>query len=216
MRLHLVVEGGSLSGTETDLEQGSLQLGRAPDCNLQFSPFIDTRVSKYHAIIVANADGFYVADQQSTNGTLLNGTRVERSWLSDGDVIELGAGGPKLRVTLLPDKRPEPVPQPAPEPEVTGKSLRQTFRNLGYFDPQKDKRARHMWEYGGLIIAGLLFLSWSFCSCPPSDTVEPSPAPSWPLSRLRSTSSSIYGWIVMIPNPFGRLREPSPGADCLR
>ncbi|HET6266566.1 MAG TPA: PrsW family glutamic-type intramembrane protease [Acidobacteriota bacterium] len=158
MRLHLVVEGGSLSGTETDLEQGSLQMGRAPDCNLQFNPFVDTSVSKYHAIIVANPDGFYVADQKSTNGTLLNGLRVDRAWLSAGDVIQLGAQGPKIHVTLLPDKLPVPVSTPEQEPSVTGKNLRHTFRNLSYFDPYKDKRARHVLEYGGLVIAGFLFI----------------------------------------------------------
>jgi ABC-type multidrug transport system ATPase subunit/pSer/pThr/pTyr-binding forkhead associated (FHA) protein len=54
-------------------------------------------VSRRHAVIKRLADRFELIDQDSFNGTLLNGQRiVAASPLGDGDQIQLGRGGPVL------------------------------------------------------------------------------------------------------------------------
>ena len=50
----------------------------------------DRRVSSTHAHLRTVADGWSLEDADSKNGTRLNGTRVDRALLQDGDVIETG------------------------------------------------------------------------------------------------------------------------------
>ncbi len=50
----------------------------------------DHTVSARHAIVVVRADRLRILDDRSTNGTFVNGRRVEESALADGDVVTLG------------------------------------------------------------------------------------------------------------------------------
>jgi pSer/pThr/pTyr-binding forkhead associated (FHA) protein len=47
-------------------------------------------VSSRHAIIVARPAGLRILDDRSTNGTIVNGRRVDEAELHDGDVVVLG------------------------------------------------------------------------------------------------------------------------------
>ena len=54
----------------------------------------DDAVSARHAVVELNDGTWWVSDQGSTNGTLLNGSRVARpERLRDGDVIDIGRVG---------------------------------------------------------------------------------------------------------------------------
>ncbi len=113
MKLRLSVQSGSLSGQDRELQSGSLLLGRGPDCALQFNPAVDNMVSTRHATLQVEPDGFYVVDNNSTNGTYLNGQRVAgKARLNNGDVVELGVQGPRIVISIA---APQPVaPPPAP------------------------------------------------------------------------------------------------------
>src|SRR5689334_10262816 len=51
----------------------------------------DAGVSRFHAVIKIQDDGVFVADRGSTNGVVVNGTRIEQeSQLQGGDVLHLG------------------------------------------------------------------------------------------------------------------------------
>jgi predicted component of type VI protein secretion system len=50
----------------------------------------DHTVSARHAIVVARAVGVRILDDRSTNGTVVNGRRVDEAQLHDGDVVVLG------------------------------------------------------------------------------------------------------------------------------
>lgn len=77
-------------------------LGRDRDCDLRFDPHADREVSKRHARIRYGGRCFLVEDAGSSAGTLLNGVLLGApSMLRAGDIIELGAGGPKLVVEEL-------------------------------------------------------------------------------------------------------------------
>ena len=76
------------------LDKSELIIGRSSDCDI----FIDdTVVSTLHAIIekVEHHDSamdseYYIQDQGSTNGTLVNGEAVQRHKLHHEDVIRVG------------------------------------------------------------------------------------------------------------------------------
>jgi adenylate cyclase len=70
------------------LAKPRVTIGRSRESDI-FLP--DQWLSRQHAEIRQKADGFYVADLRSKNGTLLNGEPVrEECRLRDGDVITLG------------------------------------------------------------------------------------------------------------------------------
>jgi pSer/pThr/pTyr-binding forkhead associated (FHA) protein len=50
----------------------------------------DHTVSARHAIVVARAAGLRILDDRSTNGTIVNGRRIDEAELCDGDVVVLG------------------------------------------------------------------------------------------------------------------------------
>jgi serine phosphatase RsbU (regulator of sigma subunit)/pSer/pThr/pTyr-binding forkhead associated (FHA) protein len=68
-------------------------IGRKGDTDIVLN---NPNVSRHHAKVILSPEGATVIDLESTHGTFLNGTKIERQLLTDGDRIELG----KDRVTL--------------------------------------------------------------------------------------------------------------------
>ena len=75
-------------GQQVVLGAYRLVLGRLPECTVTFD---DTNVSREHAEIRPDGDGFMLVDLASTNGTTVNGVAVAQRRLVDGDVVALGA-----------------------------------------------------------------------------------------------------------------------------
>ena len=69
------------------LQSGALSIGRADDNDLHIS---DITVSSHHAQIFTYLDASYIEDLGSTNGTYLNGKRIQKHTLHIGDIIKLG------------------------------------------------------------------------------------------------------------------------------
>ena len=67
--------------------QASCVIGRSRSCNLRL-PSADA--SRRHAEILAGRDGYVVRDLRSTNGTFVNGERIQERTLRPGDRIEIG------------------------------------------------------------------------------------------------------------------------------
>lgn len=73
------------------LDAGVTRIGRALAADLRLD---DHTVSARHAIVTVQGDGIRLLDDRSTNGTFVNGKRVDSVELSSGDAVMLG------RVTL--------------------------------------------------------------------------------------------------------------------
>ena len=69
------------------LEDGVLHIGRGLSAGLRLD---ENSVSRRHAILVPRPRGARILDDRSSNGTLVNGRRVQQADLRDGDVIVLG------------------------------------------------------------------------------------------------------------------------------
>lgn len=80
--------GGGLSPGERFDLFGGLTIGRSQDADVQIS---DRYASGLHCRVFDRGGVYYVEDMQSTNGTLLNDSKVEAEVpLHDGDVIRIG------------------------------------------------------------------------------------------------------------------------------
>ena len=70
------------------------RLGRATGCELHID---SPSVSRYHALVVVDADGAVIEDLNSTNGIYVNGRKIMRERLRDGDSVTVGEA--KFRVS---------------------------------------------------------------------------------------------------------------------
>jgi diguanylate cyclase (GGDEF)-like protein len=71
------------------LDKSEVVLGRSSECQFQVD---DDGISRRHAKVCLSPDGqFQVIDLGSTNGTYLNGARVDAAVLKDGDKIQIGS-----------------------------------------------------------------------------------------------------------------------------
>lgn len=100
MKLQLTIGSGSLAGRTFELETGFITIGRSDTCSVRLDPQTERIASKRHAFIEARPDGFYVTDNQSTNGTLVNGQRTQTQKLNSGDQIQFGVNGVTATVRL--------------------------------------------------------------------------------------------------------------------
>ena len=91
-------------------------VGRHPKCSITVSL---PSVSRRHARIFFEAGGYYVQDLDSSNGTYINGQRVHKGSLTDGD--ELRCGDFKINFIEINEGTIEaPVPDPEGKPRVIG------------------------------------------------------------------------------------------------
>jgi hypothetical protein len=83
----LVVERGPQAGMTYVLHAGQTTVGRHPQSDIFLD---DITVSRHHCRFVTDESGLSVEDSGSTNGTYVNGARVDRSALAPGDEVLIG------------------------------------------------------------------------------------------------------------------------------
>ena len=86
---------------------GPTVVGRAPECVLHLD---ESGLSRQHARLIPSGDGVQVEDMGSTNGTFINGKRVQRGLAAPGDEI----GFDTLRFRLTSSGPSEQAPAVAP------------------------------------------------------------------------------------------------------
>jgi pSer/pThr/pTyr-binding forkhead associated (FHA) protein len=153
---------GPMKGEIQEFSEGEISIGRDPSCSLCF-PADLTAISRKHARITREGNQFRLIDA-SSNGTYVNGKRVQETSLKNGDVLEFAEGGPKVsflseiregqpvteapavappeEIQQEPEIRPvqEPPPQyiPPEEPEPVQQKVReQKIEEPEHVPPQK-------------------------------------------------------------------------------
>lgn len=82
--------------------QPVLVAGRGLSCHVRLGDDtgIDRMASRQHAELRSDGSRLVLYDLGSRNGTLVNGRRITRAVLKDGDQVEFGQGGPKVQVGI--------------------------------------------------------------------------------------------------------------------
>lgn len=83
----LRVVRGPQTGTVFELGDRALVIGRNPHCDVFLN---DMTVSREHAVVEPDGDGWAVSDSNSYNGVWVNNKSVTRCKLQPGDVVQLG------------------------------------------------------------------------------------------------------------------------------
>lgn len=92
----LIIGEGGGGERRVELGPGVTTVGREAESDIRFGDE-QTLVSPRHASLQAETTRWYVRDEGSVYGTFVNDRRVKEQGLADGDVIELGLGGPRMR-----------------------------------------------------------------------------------------------------------------------
>lgn len=86
----LVCTAGPLEGRTFHVQEGGLEIGRAPDNDVVLLD--DPAVSRFHARLLYDHGSLWLQDAGSRNGVFLNGDRLTQSKdLRVGDVVKVGA-----------------------------------------------------------------------------------------------------------------------------
>ncbi len=83
----LLIRNGPTAGTGFKLTAFPVTIGRDPSNDLALE---DGNASEFHAEILETEDGLVIEDLGSSNGTWLNGERVEEGILNEGDTVHVG------------------------------------------------------------------------------------------------------------------------------
>jgi hypothetical protein len=92
----VVRSGGGRTGEHFVPRDERTSIGRSPDCDIFLD---DVTVSRHHAVLIRESNGFVIEDQGSLNGTFVNRRRIESAELAHGDELQIG----KYRLTFLQD-----------------------------------------------------------------------------------------------------------------
>lgn len=84
----LLMISGEFLGRSYTISHDEFMMGRISSCDLQIE---EDLVSRHHCKIITKEGQSELVDLASTNGTLLNGRRVDRAFLKEGDQIQVGA-----------------------------------------------------------------------------------------------------------------------------
>src|SRR5260370_5273066 len=125
MAVLLQIKTGPLAGKQTSLATGqSILIGRAPD-RAQFAIPHDNHMSGVHFAVECGPNGCRVVDKKSTNGTHLNGAKIQEAMLASGD--EIKSGQTVFVVRIVPDDQ---LPTASSSPHVVTQSPAATPREI--------------------------------------------------------------------------------------
>lgn len=96
----LVIMSGQEKGKKILLVSSSMLIGRSTNANVQI---FDPRVSREHARITKDSGEFIITDQESANGTWVNGHKIETRVLNNGDHIVVGSTELLLTIPEMAD-----------------------------------------------------------------------------------------------------------------
>jgi pSer/pThr/pTyr-binding forkhead associated (FHA) protein len=94
-RLILSLDGQVMA--EYNMNKERYTIGRLPDNDIRID---NPAVSGHHSLIINILNDSFLEDLNSTNGTYVNGVRVTRRALKNGDLVTLGKT--EFRFTINP------------------------------------------------------------------------------------------------------------------
>ncbi|MEZ6087171.1 MAG: FHA domain-containing protein [Pirellulaceae bacterium] len=105
MEAELIIACGSHKGEVVKVDNDVFLIGRSSKADLRVK---SDSVSRKHCAIIARQGKVYVADMESRNGTIINGTKIpteKKVRLQDGDILQVGKM--KLIIQIVESKSPD-------------------------------------------------------------------------------------------------------------
>ncbi len=149
LQRHLIINPDTPEARTLVLARQPYRIGRDRSADISLP---GRQVSSQHCLIEPGAKGFRLLDSASTNGTFVNGKRVRKRLLADGDRITLGdhvllynevemqAFGEHTTTTLFP------LPEAAPDEEL--QRLLSDLKSTTVSEPVAARAAQLLERYG--------------------------------------------------------------------
>lgn len=141
-------------GKDLTFDKSAILLGTDASADVRFDPAWDKTVSPRHATIEKRSDGWWMIDQ-SRDGCWIDGTRVQQTKIESGSVVELGQGGPRLKLEIVPKLATTAVRQASPE-ETPVQRERRVIASASTRSRRQGKRIPVGVWIGGSALAALL------------------------------------------------------------
>ena len=163
----LVVLSAGLAGRTYELNVDRTTIGRVEDNTFQIA---EPSVSSHHCEVLLRGGDVVIKDLNSTNGTFINGDKINESVLKAGQTLKLGS----IELRLETDAAPVPSSKKADQTLVVPRGvslndLEQGPRTPGFdttskaFSKKTNKANRMFWIIGvivvvivGVVLAGTL------------------------------------------------------------
>jgi pSer/pThr/pTyr-binding forkhead associated (FHA) protein len=107
----LVIQNQGMTGRTCELHTDRTTIGRVEDNTFQIA---DASVSSHHCEVHLRGSDIFIRDLNSTNGSFINGNKIEESLLKPGEVLRLGQVELKLEAEGATTSMPAPGSTPAP------------------------------------------------------------------------------------------------------
>lgn len=99
----LLIEEEGMPEKKYDVKAMTISIGTSDDNDIILN---NKAVSRHHAKIRIEGKKHFIYDLASTNGTRVNGRKIAKKWIKEGDSIEIG----HTRMTFNPGEIPEYTP----------------------------------------------------------------------------------------------------------
>ena len=107
----LVIQNQGMTGRACELHTDRTTICRVEDNTFHIA---DPSVSSHHCEVQLRGSDIVIRDLNSTNGTFINGNKIEESILKPGQILRLGQVELKLEVEGAAPTAPAPGSTPAP------------------------------------------------------------------------------------------------------
>jgi pSer/pThr/pTyr-binding forkhead associated (FHA) protein len=150
--LELVPSGGAA----IVLDKNRTLFGREVGCDVVVN---DSSVSRRHAVVERRGDRWLISDQQSANGTFVDGQRVIQAYLRPGQELRLGSVSfrvaaatasdesptmPRAAVASVAQQTPSPTPPAAPPASTAAQTEAATL--LGVWPGAQPEEILHRYQ----------------------------------------------------------------------
>jgi len=102
----LVIQNQGMTGRVCELHTDRTTIGRVEDNTFQIA---DSSVSSHHCEVHLRGTDIFIRDLNSTNGSFINGNKIEESLLKNGQTLRLGQVELKLESEGAPASAPSPA-----------------------------------------------------------------------------------------------------------
>ena len=99
----LLIEEKGMPEKKHEIKGTAVSIGNSDDNDIVLQ---DKAISRHHAKIRIEGKKHFIYDLASTNGTKVNGRKITKKWIKEGDTIEVG----HTRMTFKPSEMPEVKP----------------------------------------------------------------------------------------------------------
>jgi pSer/pThr/pTyr-binding forkhead associated (FHA) protein len=114
----LVIQNQGMTGRACELHTDRTTIGRVEDNTFHIA---DPSVSSHHCEVQLRGSDIVIRDLNSTNGTFINGNKIEESVLNPGQVLRLGQVELKLELEGGATSTVPPAPGSTPLPAAPAK-----------------------------------------------------------------------------------------------